>query len=150
MTFPVLPPLFLMPILRFLAHSLFSCPFFLPFNGTAGNRRSYKQCELVVLPWETVMGGENTGHLCCCWGSPDRLGKRKSSESERGEWKCRAARACCQRASCNSTELQAETLRFFSVHFHIDWWFQGGFLHGTSCGNTQFKLSIWTKSLLYQ
>lgn len=62
MLFTFLPSL-LMVIPRFLAESLFSCPSFMPFNGTADKRRSYEQRELVVLSWETVAAGEYTGHL---------------------------------------------------------------------------------------
>lgn len=57
MPFPFLPSLFLMLILHFLAQSLFSCPSLASFNGTAGNRRSYEQCELVIFSWETATGG---------------------------------------------------------------------------------------------
>lgn len=56
-------PTFLMPILHFLALSLFSCPSLLPFNATAGNRRSNKQCELAVLPWENAIG-DCAAHTC--------------------------------------------------------------------------------------
>lgn len=99
-------PTFLMPILHFLALSLFSCPSLLPFNAT-GNRRSDKQCELAVLSWETAIG-DCAPHTCNAAILTD--GTKSSAPGERGEGFCSATRARCQHTSCSSAELQTEML----------------------------------------
>lgn len=109
-------PTFLMPILHFLALSLFSCPSLLPFNATAGNRRSNKQCELAVLPWENAIG-DCAPHTCDAAVLTD--GTKSSAPGGRGEGFCSATVAQCQHTPCSWAEFKQ---RCFGSSLSVSIW----------------------------